>query len=138
MKTAFRWLIQFYRLFMSPMLGPRCRFFPSCSVYALEALEQHSLGYALWLIIKRLGRCHPWGGSGYDPVPAQPKQRSQNDSQMKKTIQIHLSQYLSCSCCAADPKRSHHRFTQFDENGHHNHKFTPYTNPPPHRHRVLS
>ena len=69
MKTAFRWLIQCYRLFISPMLGPRCRFYPSCSVYALEALEQHSVGYALWLIIKRLGRCQPWGGSGYDPVP---------------------------------------------------------------------
>lgn len=135
MKTAFRWLIQFYRLFISPMLGPRCRFFPSCSVYALEALEQHSLGFALWLIVKRLGRCHPWGGSGYDPVPDAPKQRPKNDSTMKKIIQKTVSKHLRCSCCPIDHKFSDDQLSQSDQNGHMNHKFKPYTNPP-HDHRV--
>jgi putative membrane protein insertion efficiency factor len=134
MKTALRWLIQFYRLLISPMLGPRCRFFPSCSVYALEALEQHALGYALWLIVKRLGRCQPWGGSGYDPVPTSNKQRPHNDSQRKKIIHLMLSKSLSCSCCAADRndlENSH-------QNGHQDQNFTPYTNPPPHHHRIYS
>jgi putative membrane protein insertion efficiency factor len=144
MKTAFRWLIQCYRLLISPMLGPRCRFFPSCSVYALEALEQHALGYALWLIVKRLGRCQPWGGSGYDPVPTSNKQRSKNDSQRKKIIHLMLSKSVSCSCCTADRKSSLFLWVRSDQNdlqnshqnGHQNHNFTPYTNPPPYHHRV--
>lgn len=46
-----------------------CRFVPSCSTYALEALEVHGAGRGTWLTLRRLGRCHPWGGSGFDPVP---------------------------------------------------------------------
>ena len=60
--------IRAWRL-LSVHLTPRCRFHPSCSAYALEALETHGAVRGLWLAIRRLGRCHPWGGGGIDPVP---------------------------------------------------------------------
>ena len=60
--------IRAWRL-VSVHLTPRCLFHPSCSAYALEALERHGAGRGLWLAIRRLGRCHPWGGGGLDPVP---------------------------------------------------------------------
>lgn len=62
-------LLRFYRYWVSPWLGSRCRFEPSCSSYAIEALDKHGLGHALWLTVKRLARCHPWHEGGYDPVP---------------------------------------------------------------------
>ncbi|SFJ11505.1 membrane protein insertion efficiency factor YidD [Albimonas pacifica] len=58
-----------YRLFVSPWLGRNCRFAPSCSEYALEALETHGPLRGTWLAARRLLRCHPWGGEGHDPVP---------------------------------------------------------------------
>lgn len=61
--------IHLYRLVISPMLGPRCRYLPTCSDYALEALSRHGAVKGTWLATKRLVRCHPWGGSGHDPVP---------------------------------------------------------------------
>lgn len=61
--------IRFYRRYLSPMLPPACRFTPTCSQYALEALQKHGPVKGLYLAIRRLLRCHPWGGSGYDPVP---------------------------------------------------------------------
>jgi len=64
-----RGLIRIYQLFISPMLGPSCRYLPSCSDYAAEAIERHGALAGSWLALKRLARCHPWGGSGYDPVP---------------------------------------------------------------------
>ncbi|HLT01143.1 MAG TPA: membrane protein insertion efficiency factor YidD [Geminicoccaceae bacterium] len=63
------WLIQLYRYAISPVLGPNCRHLPTCSEYALVALEEHGLLRGTWLSIRRVGRCHPWGSSGYDPVP---------------------------------------------------------------------
>jgi putative membrane protein insertion efficiency factor len=63
------WPIRLYRFVISPVLGPSCRYLPTCSEYALTALEQHGLLRGSWLTVRRLGRCHPWGGSGYDPVP---------------------------------------------------------------------
>ncbi len=61
--------IRFYQLFLSPLLGPSCRFTPTCSEYARQALLKHGPVKGLWLAVRRLLRCHPWGGSGYDPVP---------------------------------------------------------------------
>jgi uncharacterized protein len=62
--------IHAYRLAVSPLLGPNCRFYPSCSAYALEALAAHGALRGSWLSLRRLGRCHPWHAGGYDPVPA--------------------------------------------------------------------
>ena len=61
--------IRFYQWVISPLLPPSCRYRPTCSEYAAEALATHGLMTGGWLTAKRLLRCHPWGGSGYDPVP---------------------------------------------------------------------
>lgn len=61
--------IRFYQLGISPLTPPSCRFVPTCSQYAVEAIRRHGVVRGGWLAIKRLLRCHPWGGSGYDPVP---------------------------------------------------------------------
>ncbi len=58
-----------YQLLVSPLLPPACRFLPTCSEYAVEAIERHGAGHGVVLALLRLARCHPWGGSGYDPVP---------------------------------------------------------------------
>ena len=62
-------IVRLYRLAISPWLGANCRFDPTCSSYAIEALQTHGLFKGAWLAAKRIGRCHPWGGSGFDPVP---------------------------------------------------------------------
>jgi putative membrane protein insertion efficiency factor len=62
-------LIIFYRYVISPLLGPACRYSPSCSQYALEAVQRHGSMRGGWLALKRVLSCNPWGGSGYDPVP---------------------------------------------------------------------
>jgi putative membrane protein insertion efficiency factor len=67
-------LVKGYRLFLSPWLGSACRFEPTCSVYALDALQQHGAGVGSYLTLKRLGRCHPWCNGGHDPVPEQAPQ----------------------------------------------------------------
>ena len=61
--------IQVWQLTISRVLPPTCRYSPSCSVYAIEALRRYGPIKGLWLGTKRIGRCHPWGSSGYDPVP---------------------------------------------------------------------
>lgn len=61
--------VRAYRLILSPWLGNGCRFQPTCSVYALEALEKHGALRGTWLAIRRIGRCNPMGSEGYDPVP---------------------------------------------------------------------
>ncbi len=71
--TPLAWLfslpVRAYRIIGSPLVGMHCRFQPSCSAYALEALERHGGIKGSWLAIRRILRCHPWGGSGYDGVP---------------------------------------------------------------------
>jgi len=62
-------LVRLYRLLLSPVLGPNCRFAPSCSEYAVDALRAHGALEGSWLALRRVLRCHPWGGHGHDPVP---------------------------------------------------------------------
>ena len=62
-------LIRVYQLIVSPMLGSNCRFMPTCSEYALESLKTYGLIKGTYLTIKRIGKCHPWGSNGYDPIP---------------------------------------------------------------------
>lgn len=64
-------LFRLWQLTFSVVLPPSCRFSPSCSHYGIEALRRHGLLAGLWLTVMRIGRCHPWGGSGPDPVPEQ-------------------------------------------------------------------
>jgi putative membrane protein insertion efficiency factor len=136
MKTVLRWIIQFYRLMISPLLGPRCRFYPTCSQYALEALEQHNVARASLLIGKRLARCHPWGGSGYDPVPPASSQGTDDktDDQRpppaaKSALGLRIARQ-SCDCQQHVAARS----TLCHSNRH----FTPYTSQPRQAHQGLS
>ncbi|WP_372794474.1 membrane protein insertion efficiency factor YidD [Lutibacter sp.] len=65
----FIWLVRFYQAAISPYTPSSCRYSPTCSSYTLEALQKHGIFKGGKLAIKRIGSCHPWGGSGYDPVP---------------------------------------------------------------------
>jgi putative membrane protein insertion efficiency factor len=67
--------IQAYRYTLSPLLGPRCRFEPSCSVYAIDALRAHGAWQGGWLAARRIGRCHPFHPGGHDPVPQRAEHR---------------------------------------------------------------
>jgi putative membrane protein insertion efficiency factor len=62
-------LIKLYQWVISPWLGPKCRFTPTCSNYGLQAFRKYGVFKGLWLTARRISRCHPWGGHGYDPVP---------------------------------------------------------------------
>jgi putative membrane protein insertion efficiency factor len=62
-------MIRAYQVLLSPFLGQRCRFEPSCSAYAIQAIRRHGSGRGSWLAIKRIARCHPFCDGGYDPVP---------------------------------------------------------------------
>ena len=65
----FLFIIQLYRWLLSPLLGAACRYTPTCSQYGKEAIEKFGPFKGAWLTMKRIGRCHPWGGHGHDPVP---------------------------------------------------------------------
>ena len=62
-------LVRFYQMAVSPWTPPACRYVPSCSAYAIGAIERHGALRGSWLAVRRICRCHPWGGHGYDPVP---------------------------------------------------------------------
>ena len=61
--------IKLYQILISPLIGPNCRYHPTCSQYSIEAINKHGPFKGTWLAIKRILSCHPWGGSGHDPVP---------------------------------------------------------------------
>jgi len=69
MRFVLKFLIRAYQVALSPLLGQNCRFYPSCSHYALEAVEEHGALRGAWLTVKRISRCHPWHEGGFDPVP---------------------------------------------------------------------
>ena len=71
MTSLLSWLLRAYQVTLSPLMGPRCRFYPSCSNYAIEALRVHGAGRGSWLAARRICRCHPWHPGGVDPVPPQ-------------------------------------------------------------------
>lgn len=92
--------IRFYQLFISPVLPPACRFYPTCSAYALEAIMTHGVLRGGWLALRRLARCHPWGGSDMIPCPLRGVTRSLCFMEYLpacKTAKI-LSWQLSCVC----------------------------------------
>ena len=69
MKYIFIGIVRLYQMVISPWMPDTCRFKPTCSTYSIEALKKHGALKGLWLTVKRLSRCHPWGDEGYDPVP---------------------------------------------------------------------
>ena len=73
MSKLFIWLILAYQKIISPLVGPSCRFHPTCSSYAKEAIESHGLLRGTWLAVNRISKCHPLGDSGFDPVPPEKK-----------------------------------------------------------------
>lgn len=94
MKWLIRLLIRGYQLVISPLLGPRCRFYPTCSQYTLEAVELHGVIRGLWLGIRRVSKCHPFHPGGVDPVP-EPRHRSHesvphhHDSHSESQVEDH-------------------------------------------------
>ena len=69
MKRILLWLIRGYQLILSPVIGANCRHEPTCSRYSFQAIERFGAIKGVWLTLKRVGKCHPWGTWGYDPVP---------------------------------------------------------------------
>ncbi|MBW2701154.1 MAG: membrane protein insertion efficiency factor YidD [Deltaproteobacteria bacterium] len=69
MSVPLIFLVRLYQVILSPLLGPRCRFYPTCSEYAIESLRRYGAWKGLWLALRRVGRCHPFHTGGVDPVP---------------------------------------------------------------------
>lgn len=78
LKSIFILPIRFYQMAISPMLGPTCRFTPTCSHYMVGAIEEWGVLKGVWLGLKRIFKCHPWGPHGHDPVPQNPKKQSKH------------------------------------------------------------
>ena len=79
LKTIYTFPIRAYQMIISPMLGPTCRYQPTCSYYMIDAINQWGILRGTWMGLKRISRCHPWGSTGYDPVPNNPKRESNQD-----------------------------------------------------------
>lgn len=82
-------VLRAYQLLVSPMLGPTCRFYPSCSAYAVDALRTHGLFRGVWLTVRRLLRCHPWNPGGVDLVPPRAGRQPHRASTL---TQVHVHQ----------------------------------------------
>ncbi|MBC7596470.1 MAG: membrane protein insertion efficiency factor YidD [Kineosporiaceae bacterium] len=80
LKWALIWLLKGYRFAISPLYGQVCKYHPTCSAYALQAVETHGAIRGSWLAVRRLVRCHPWSSGGYDPVPEAPTHRGEQCS----------------------------------------------------------
>lgn len=78
MQRFLKALIRLYQLLLSPWLGGQCRFHPTCSHYAIEAIDRHGSLRGSWLAARRIGRCHPWHAGGFDPVPEKQQASRQN------------------------------------------------------------
>ena len=85
MKYLLIGFLKLYRMFISPLYGNVCRFYPSCSAYALEAVQVHGAMRGSWLAARRLARCHPWNPGGYDPVPPKDVKHKSGDSDAEVT-----------------------------------------------------
>jgi putative membrane protein insertion efficiency factor len=81
---ALRMLIRFYQIFVSPLLPAHCRYWPTCSNYAKTAIREHGAWSGTWLALRRIGRCHPWGGCGYDPVPPNPEKHASQHGKLEQ------------------------------------------------------
>ncbi|MEJ6692447.1 MAG: membrane protein insertion efficiency factor YidD [Saprospiraceae bacterium] len=79
LKTIYIFPIRAYQIIVSPILGPTCRFQPTCSYYMIDAIKQWGILRGTWMGLKRISRCHPWGSSGYDSVPKNSKNKSIKD-----------------------------------------------------------
>ncbi|RKN84727.1 membrane protein insertion efficiency factor YidD [Paenibacillus ginsengarvi] len=79
-KSALQLPIRFYRKWISPLKPPTCRFYPSCSAYALEAIEVYGPAKGSWMAVKRLCKCHPFHPGGFDPVPPHPDERTEREA----------------------------------------------------------
>src|ERR1044072_1208466 len=91
LKKLFILPIRFYQIAISPLLGTHCRHTPSCSQYAIEAIREWGVIKGIWLGTKRIGRCHPWGTSGYDPVP---KKNAESDPESSFKARLSLSWFF--------------------------------------------
>lgn len=87
MRKIFILLIRGYQIFLSPVFGQHCRYTPTCSTYAIEALQQHGAIRGSWLAIKRLVSCNPWHEGGYDPVPG--CEHAHNEKSAENTKEDH-------------------------------------------------
>ena len=82
--AVLRLLIRCYQIFLSPLLPAHCRYWPTCSNYAKTAIREHGACAGGWLALRRIGRCHPWGGCGYDPVPENPEKHVHRNGELEQ------------------------------------------------------
>ena len=97
MKYVLIGILRVYRAVISPLYGNVCKFYPSCSAYALEAVGVHGAAKGTWLAARRLGRCHPWSLGGYDPVPGTPAAAEWTQECLAKAeISLGVSEESKC------------------------------------------